>query len=239
MKLLAAIIASASAALVANTDTAGGPLGSNCNPRTKVASDADIPDIFGGDAANVALLKAEAEANDKAAAVVAKLDADKAVDGDLWTVAFSAGDAVCKTVSIDLKVRTTANSPAGGNTAPTSASATTCTGGWTAWTEPTKWTVMLWPDSLAGSVLNTQLCYTVLADVGTNLDKAIESDLIIDTYTTAGSEDKTKVDSTKKVTVKTSTGLAGSSLLLWLFIILLLGGGGGAAYYFMVIAPTM
>jgi len=237
MKFLAAIVASASAALVAKTSTTAGPLGSECNPNMKIADDLSATAPFGS-AASIALLKAEAEAADTAAAVKVTFDADKAVDGDLWTTAFSAGDAVCTTTTIDFNVRTIDNTPAATGAA-TSASATTCTGGWTAWTEPTKWSTTMWNETPTGTVISIQGCYTVLADVGTNLDKAIESDLIIDTYTTAGSEDKTKVDSTKKVTVKTSTGLAGSSLLLWLFIILLLGGGGGAAYYFMVIAPTM
>ena len=136
-----------------------------------------------------------------------------------------------------MKVRTLDNSSFAPK--PSSTSATTCTGGATAWTEATKWTLNVWPETETGSVVNTQGCYTVLADVGTSLDKAIEETIVIDTYTTAGSMDKTKVVADKKVTVKSTTGLAGSSLLLWLFIILLLGGGGGAAYYFMVIAPTM
>jgi len=237
MKFLAAIIASASAALVAKTATTAGPLGSECNPNQNTADDVTGTNIFGG-TANLALLKAEAEAADTAAAVAVKFDADTAKDGDLWTTAFSAGDAVCTTIIIDVNVRTFDNTPADTNAA-TSASATTCTKGWTAWTDATKWTSTIWVATPTGTVLNVQSCFTVLADVGTNLDKAIEVDQIIDTYTVAGSGDKAAVDAAKKVTVKTSTGLAGSSLLLWLFIILLLGGGGGAAYYFMVIAPTM
>ena len=203
----------------------------------KVSDDVAAGAPFGG-ADNLALLKAEATAADTAAAVANTFNADTAKDGDLWTTAFSAGDAVCKTFVMDANVRTIENSPAGAPR-PTSSSATTCTGGWTAWTDATKWTAVLWNDTPTGTVINAQSCWTVLADVGTNLDKPIEETIVIDTYTTAGSLDKTAVVADKKVTVTASTGLAGSSLLLWLFIILLLGGGGGAAYYFMVIAPTM
>ena len=237
MKYLAAIIATAAAALVAKTATTAGPLGSECNPKQNTADDVSATAPFGG-TANLALLKAEAEAADTAAAVSNTFNADTAKDGDVWATAFSAGDAVCTTIVIDWNVRTVDNTPADANAA-TSASATTCTKGWTAWTDATKWTSTIWNDTPTGTVMNAQSCFTVLADVGTNLDKAIEADLIIDTYTTAGTLDKTKVDSTKKVTVKNTMSLAGGSLLLWLFIILLLGGGGGAAYYFMVIAPTM
>ena len=103
----------------------------------KVSDDVAAGAPFGG-ADNLALLKAEATAADTAAAVANTFNADTAKDGDLWTTAFSAGDAVCKTVVFDFNVRTLENSSFAPG--PTSSSATTCTGGWTAWTDATKWT---------------------------------------------------------------------------------------------------
>ena len=231
MKFFSAIIATTAAASVAKTAT-----GTQCVQKGWTGTDAE--------------LMAEAKTLYDAADFKITWDADTAKTDDAWTIAFAAGNKVCSRTQIDTNLRTMANtvttaitSTAGGTTA-----APTCTGGWNAWTHATAWNSVTsagtakadhTATAAAGNVYVTQSCFTVLADVGTNLDTAITWDGLIDTYTTAGSGDKTKTDSAKRVTVKNSVGLAGGSLLLWLFIILLLGGGGGAAYYFMVIAPTM
>ena len=223
MKFLAAI-STAAAALTANTATTAGPLGSQCNPNGWTGTNAEL------------ITKAD-ELNTAAAAKFA-FDGDKAADKDTWAVTFSAGDAVCSRITWYTNARTTANPAAlpAGNV-PASTSATTCTGGWTAWTSA--WSAVNWDDATTATIKTGQSCYTVAADTGTALDTPLKWDTIIDTYTVAGSGDKAAVVADKKVTVTNTVGLAGSSLLLWLFIILLLGGGGGAAYYFMVIAPTM
>ena len=119
-----------------------------------------------------------------------------------------------------MNVRTWNNSPASAEA--TSTSATTCTGGWTAWTSA--WSSVAWDDATTATIKSTQSCYTVAADTGSALDTPLKWDTIIDTYTVAGSGDKAAVVADKKVTVSNTVGLAGSSLLLWLFIILLLGG---------------